>query len=796
MLLNVKRGNEKMFYISTRNEKIQKTPAEAILMGIAEDGGLYVPQNMSEIKFPLKKLTSLSENEISATVLSLLFSGGSMYEGNYEYFLNAVNKAYNNKFETNDYAPVAKVNDAFVMELYHGPTCAFKDVALQLLPHLISEAKRSIGIKDDIVILTATSGDTGSAALHGFSNIPGIKIVVFYPRHGTSAVQERQMVSCDGKNTYVCAVEGNFDDAQSGVKRIFAEMQVPEGVRLSSANSINIGRLAPQIAYYFKTYRDLLNAGEIKFGDKLNFVVPTGNFGDILAGYFAMQMGLPVGKLICASNQNNVLSDFFETGLYNKNRDFHITKSPSMDILISSNLERLLYFMCGSEKCAKYMKELSKTGQYRLEPEELSKIRSLFDAGFADDEKTYATINHVYKDYGYLMDTHTAVAWSVYEEWKKKHDNGCHTVILSTASAYKFSSGVLHALGLECPNEFDAIDVLTKRTGIRPPRSIANIRNKKILHNNVVKKENMQLLVENIVRKDKVTVRVPATSANLGSGFDCTGIAFKRYNVFSFEKIENGVAFENFEEEFSNENNIAYQAYKTVCDKLGEDAYVKIKNIKTDIPIARGLGSSAALIVAGAYAANALHGNRFSVQELFEICNNIEGHPDNIAPALFGGLCTSIVANGKPITQKYSVSDKIFFTALVPDFKVETKMARDVLPKVIDRNDAIFNMQRIALLPHSFESGNMELIKLVTQDKLHQEYRRCLFKNIDDVEKYTFECGAIAFAISGAGPTCLAFSDEPIGKMINRKICKLENGWIAYDLGIDDEGAKEIYDEQ
>ena len=785
-----------MFYTSTRNEKIKKSPAEAILMGIAEDGGLYVPDNFEEAKFPMSKLCSMTEKEISATVLSLLFSGGSMFDGDPQKFHSAVSRAYDGKFENGDYAPLAKVGDAFVMELYHGPTCAFKDVALQLLPHLIREAKSSLNMTDDIVILTATSGDTGSAALEGFSDIPGIKIVVFYPRHGTSAVQERQMVSCAGKNTCVCAVEGNFDDAQSGVKRIFAEMNLPKGVRLSSANSINIGRLAPQVAYYFKSYKDLLQNNEIKFGDKVNYIVPTGNFGDILAGYFAMKMGLPVGKLVCASNSNNVLTDFFTNGVYDRNRDFHITKSPSMDILISSNLERLLYFVCGPDKCAKYMEELKNTGKYALEKEELEKIREIFDAGCADDEDTYKTINDVYKAHGYLIDTHTAVAWNVYEKWKEKSNNGNKSIVLSTASAYKFSSGVLHSLGLECPNEFDAIDVLAKRTGIKPPKSIADIRDKRILHNNVVKKDRMMALVENIVRKDKVTVRVPATSANLGSGYDCTGIAFRKYNIFSFEKIDNGVEFENFEPEFSNENNLSYVAYKMVCDKLGKSACVKIKNIRTDIPIARGLGSSAALIVAGAYAANALYGNALSAQDIFEITNSIEGHPDNIAPALFGGLCTSIVENGKPITQKYPVSDKICFSAIVPDFEVATKDARAVLPKNISRDDAIFNMQRIALLPYTFTNGRLDLIKLVTDDKLHEQYRRQLYKNVDDVERAAFECGAIAFAISGAGPTCLAFSEFPMQKSLNEKLSKMENGWKAYDVGIDNEGAKEIYDEQ
>ncbi|MBO5879392.1 MAG: threonine synthase [Clostridia bacterium] len=783
-----------MFYTSTRNENILKSPAEAILEGIAEDGGLYIPRSFDEAKFPMDELLSLTEIEISAKVLSLLFSGGSMFEGDEGKFISAVTRAYKSKFENEDYAPIAKVGDAFVMELYHGPTCAFKDVALQVLPHLITEAKRSTKMNDDIVILTATSGDTGSAALEGFSNIPGIKIIVFYPQNGTSLVQERQMVSCTGKNTSVVAVKGNFDDAQSGVKKIFSELKLPDGVKLSSANSINIGRLAPQVAYYFKCYRDLVLRKEIKFGDKLNFVVPTGNFGDILAGYFAMQMGLPVGKLVCASNQNNVLSDFFKNGVYNRNREFHITKSPSMDILISSNLERLLYMVCGTKKCAEYMEKLKADGRYALENSELEAIREYFDAGFCNDEDTYKTINSVYTKHGYLMDTHTAVAWKVYEDFTKTSRNGYKTVVLSTASPYKFSSGVLHSLGMECPNEFDAIDILAKRTGIAPPTSIRNIRNKPILHSAVVDKANMQSLVSNVIKKNKVTVRVPATSANLGSGFDCTGIAFAKYDVLDFEKLDCGLEFEGFGKEFSNESNLAYVAYKLTCEKIGVPSTVKITLKKTDIPIARGLGSSAALIVAGAYAANALNGSKLSVQEIFEICNCIEGHPDNIAPALFGGLCTSIVKDGKPIVQKYTVSDKISFTALVPSFAVNTKDARAVLPDTVKREDAIFNMQRVALLPYAFEHGRLDLISLVTDDRLHESYRMSLYRNADEVKTQAEKLGAIAFTVSGAGPTCLAYSKKPIFKELNKAISNLKTDWVAYGLTVDNEGAKEIYD--
>ena len=493
-----------MLYLSTRNNKISKKPSEAVLEGIAKDGGLYMPHSFENASFPMDKLSKMSAKDISAQVISILFAGDEMLKdenGEVAGAYKLVSNAYDGKFDNEDYAPLAKVGDAYVMELYHGPTCAFKDVALQLLPQLVSAAKKSTGMNDEIVILTATSGDTGSAALSGFSNVDGVKIIVFYPRNGISAVQERQMVSVDGKNTCVCSVGGNFDDAQSGVKNIFANLELPKGVVLSSANSINIGRLAPQVAYYFKSYRDLLANGEIKMGDKVNFVVPTGNFGDILAGYFAKKMGLPVGQLVCASNTNKVLTDFFENGVYNKNRSFYITKSPSMDILISSNLERLLYLVCGSEKCSQYMKDLKEKGEYKLTKEELDTIRKEFDAGFCDDSETLETVKDVYNKRGYLMDTHTAVAWNVYEKWLSKCNNGYKTVVLSTASPYKFSSSVMNALGQSYTSEFDAVNKLYEYTGAKIPGSLVGIENKPVVHKVTVEKDEMMNFVNEMVNK-------------------------------------------------------------------------------------------------------------------------------------------------------------------------------------------------------------------------------------------------------------------------------------------------------
>jgi threonine synthase len=371
-----------------------------------------------------------------------------------------------------------------MMELWHGPTCAFKDVALSLLPHLLTDAAKKCAITDEICILTATSGDTGSAALSGFSGVKGTRIIVFYPDGGVSPAQKKQMVTADGKNTAVCAVRGNFDDAQSAVKRIFTETAPAAGVRFSSANSINIGRLAPQIAYYFKAYRDLMREGKIKNGDPVNFVVPTGNFGDILAGYFAKKMGLPVGRLVCASNRNKVLTDFFETGVYDRRREFYLTTSPSMDILISSNLERLLCMLAGTEKTAAWMGELQKEGIYRLDAETHAALRAEFSAAWTDEAETAETIAGYFGKYGYLADPHTAVALCAYEKWLASDEaNGYPTVVLSTASPYKFTRPVLAALGEESTgDEFADMERLAAISSTPIPAPLAALKEKTVHH--------------------------------------------------------------------------------------------------------------------------------------------------------------------------------------------------------------------------------------------------------------------------------------------------------------------------
>lgn len=480
-----------MVYYSTRNHKIFRKPSEAIVEGIAPDGGLYLPEQFPA--FPLEKLVTMSGADISVEILSLLLDDFTKAE-----LATLVHAAYDESFENGEIAPIKSVGDHFVMELWHGPTCAFKDVALQLLPHLLTASAKKCGVQDEICILTATSGDTGSAALSGFSGVGGTRIIVFYPDGGVSPMQKRQMVTCPGKNTSVCAIKGNFDDAQSGVKRIFAEETPPAGMRFSSANSINIGRLAPQIAYYFTTYRDLVKMGRISFGDPVNFVVPTGNFGDILAGYFAKKMGLPVGTLVSASNENRVLADFFANGIYDRRREFYLTSSPSMDILISSNLERLISLICGEEKTECYMKELRENGVYQISEEELNKIRAEFSAAWVSQEETAETIRTLFDETGYLADPHTAVGVCAMKKWLAEGENidSAPTVVLSTASPYKFTRHVLTALGEPVSeDEFADVKRLEKVSGVPIPASLSALEMATVRHKDVVAIDEMAAYV-------------------------------------------------------------------------------------------------------------------------------------------------------------------------------------------------------------------------------------------------------------------------------------------------------------
>ena len=478
-----------MHYTSTRDAHVDVTSSQAIARGISRDGGLYLPKTLPALSlWEIKSLADMDYAGRAEHVLSKFLTA----EGGWtrDELRGHVQGAYTGTFSNPAVAPlvdIAGAEDMHILELFHGPTCAFKDLALQLLPRLlVASAAKTMGKDKEILILTATSGDTGKAALEGFKDVPGIKIIVFYPSEGVSAMQKRQMLSQEGSNVRVVGVLGNFDDAQNGVKAIFANDNIgvvlaARGRYLSSANSINWGRLAPQIVYYISAYCDLLRAGKITAGEGINFVVPTGNFGNILAAYYAKRLGLPIKKLICASNKNRVLTDFFESGIYNRNRPFHTTSSPSMDILISSNLERLLYLAArrDAEQCAGWMRQLNTDGRYAVPPELLRSLQTEFAAGSCDEAQCAAAIQHTWTKNGYLSDTHTAVALHVLEDYRARTGDRTRSVVVATASPYKFAGSVLEAIGEAAPaNEFDALEALQAATGTPCPAPLRGLREK------------------------------------------------------------------------------------------------------------------------------------------------------------------------------------------------------------------------------------------------------------------------------------------------------------------------------
>lgn len=488
-----------MYYKSTRNSGVKITSAEAIVQGISEDGGLFVPSEIPAVTMDeIVRLGDMSYAERAAYIFAKYLTDFTEAEIRY-----CTENAYNDKkFATDNIAEMSHLFDGtYILELWHGPTCAFKDMALQILPYLLTTSAKKINIDKKIVILVATSGDTGKAALEGFADVPGTQIMVFYPEDGVSSMQKRQMTTQSGGNVGVCAVEGNFDDCQNGVKAIFTNDEIKavldkNKMMFSSANSINWGRLAPQIIYYISAYATLVKDEEIEAGDSINIVVPTGNFGNILAAYYAKHMGVPVNKLICASNTNKVLTDFITTGVYDRNREFFTTISPSMDILISSNLERLLYIMCGENdgQIREWFGSLAKEGRYEVTTEIKAKLAEEFAAGYCDDSETKATIKKIYDKYSYTLDTHSAVAVKVYEDYRQSTGDTTKTVIASTASPYKFSASVLEAIEGKPSqlDEFAMVDRLNELSGYDVPASLAELKTKERRFNDVITKEQQK----------------------------------------------------------------------------------------------------------------------------------------------------------------------------------------------------------------------------------------------------------------------------------------------------------------
>lgn len=483
-----------VLYHSTRNSDATATASQAILKGLSAEGGLFVPDHIPALDKSMRELSVMSYQEVAYEVMKLMLADFTEEE-----LKSCISNAYDSKFDTDKIAPLVEAEGAYYLELFHGRTIAFKDMALSILPHLMTTAAKKNNVQNDIVILTATSGDTGKAALEGFAGVPGTKIIVFYPKNGVSAIQEKQMVTQKGDNTFVVGIKGNFDDAQTGVKKMFGDKELEallaaNGYQFSSANSINIGRLVPQMVYYFYAYAQLLAEGTIADGEAINVVVPTGNFGNILAAYYAKEMGLPIHKFICASNDNKVLFDFFTTGTYDRNRDFILTKSPSMDILISSNLERLIYRIAGEDATANaaFMKALNTEGKYTITDKMQAGLKDFF-GGYASEKDTLEVIKRIYDDCGYVIDTHTAVAASVYQQYKAATGDTTKTVIASTASPYKFTRSVMEAIAPQKSQEedfalVDALEVLSK---VRVPAAVAEIRTADILHKTVCEVSDM-----------------------------------------------------------------------------------------------------------------------------------------------------------------------------------------------------------------------------------------------------------------------------------------------------------------
>lgn len=490
---------KEILYKSTRSKDGYLKASEAILKGLADDGGLFVPTEIPKLDVSIEELSKMTYQQVAYEVMRLYFTDFTEEE-----LKNCINKAYDSKFDTEEIAPLAEVDGAYYLELFHGKTIAFKDMALSILPHLLTTSAKKNNVKNEIVILTATSGDTGKAAMAGFADVPGTRIIVFYPNGGVSPIQEKQMVTQKGNNTYVVAIEGNFDQAQSGVKAIFGDKELAKemdekGFQFSSANSINIGRLVPQVAYYVYAYAKLYAEGKIAKDQLINVDVPTGNFGNILAAYYAKNMGLPIAKLICASNENKVLFDFFKTGEYDKNREFILTTSPSMDILISSNLERLIYKIAGNDasKNTELMNGLKNEGKYEITDAMKAELTDFY-GNYATEEETAKIIKDTYEKTGYVMDTHTAVAACVYKKYINETGDDKVTVIASTASPFKFTRSVMDAIDpkYDTLSDFELVDELSKIANVKVPNAIEEIRNAEVRHNNLVEVDGMKDIVK------------------------------------------------------------------------------------------------------------------------------------------------------------------------------------------------------------------------------------------------------------------------------------------------------------
>jgi threonine synthase len=764
-------------FFSTRNQAYQVSSSVALLEGISPDGGLFLPEKITAVDY--RTLKGASYPELAFALLRPYLDDFSDEE-----IRSAVQEAYSPlSFPEKVFGLHLEKNEAY-LELFHGKTLTFKDMALSLLPHLMDVALSKHPEVGDVRILTATSGDTGSAVLASFAASKHVKVSVLYPEGGIAPFQERQMLSFTSSRGRAYALKNaNFDDCQTLVKKLLLKKE--KGITYSSANSINIGRLLPQIVYYYAAYIGLLKQGFIHEDERLDVVVPTGNFGDIFAAYLAKKMGLPLGKLVVASNANNVLTDFFENGRYDIHREFRKTNSPSMDILVSSNLERLLYLSCLSDKqVAAWEKELKERGTFQVDSKTLAVLKQDFIAYSASEKETAEAIKECEEKEHYLLDPHTAVASAC-----RKKSCLAKALIVATASPYKFPKTVLEALGEKVGDDMAAFEKMMAICGDNAPAGFKKALEEKTAKKVVSSREFAQLISPRLAFE----VTSPATSANLGPGFDVMGVALSLFNSFRFvpAKEDRLVGFVGEEE---IQDNLILKSYHRFFEQYGLPYQpVKLEQIRSDIPLSRGLGSSASCIIAGLLGANAVSGDYLPKPDLLTLAAEIEGHPDNVAPCLLGGLVASFRdEEGHYHPFPYAVSPKLGFLLLVCPKELSTEKARGILPKNYALADVSFDAARLVNLPAALKEGNLPLLANLLEDRIHVPYRLPLIPEGERVQK-TAAAHHLPFTISGAGSTLLVLysRDDPTEKEAFLKDIKafLSADWRYLDLAVEKAGA-------
>lgn len=723
-------------FISTRSNKIVDSQT-AIIEGLSSDGGLYIPTSIPSYKLTNEDL-NLDYISVAKKILGLYFDDFTSSEIDYV-ATNSYSKA-NFKEKICD---VRLVGKKAYLELFHGPTLAFKDMALTCLPYLMEVSLKKKGINKKVTILTATSGDTGGACLSGFSKSKLIDIVVLYPNNGVSPFQEKQMLSFTNENAKAFSLNGNFDDCQRIVKEIFNTYHSNSEVMLSSANSINIGRLVPQIIYYYYSYIKLVNMNYLSLNEPLEVSVPTGNFGNILACYLAKCMGLPISTIHCASNSNNVLTDFFNSGTYDRNRTFYKTISPSMDILISSNLERFLALNgCSQDEVNDYMTKLNQTGKYTVRKEVFDKF-SCINAYFATEDEIKEEIKNVYENYNYIIDPHTAVSSMV------KTNNKC--LVVSTASPLKFSESVIEAI--ECDSLVDEL----KRLNNNIPSQYFDIL--KCEKPSVI--FDKQDVINHLFKKPH-HIKVSASTANLGVLFDCCGLSLDLYNTYMFYESSK-YKLVNFDKRYIDKNNnLIIKSYESIFEALNIPIKpIYLEAIDEQIPTCRGLGSSSSCIVCGCLIAKHVIKD-VSDEVLIREMIKLEGHPDNVVPCYLGGLVSSYKCddnNYKYIS--YKCDNNLKFHLYIPNFELKTSLSRSVLPEKLSYSDAIYNISRACHMFKALENGDLDLLYDLCDDKIHQPYRLGLIKNGDKIFAQAKKLH-LPVLISGAGPTLLIISKDDV----------------------------------